>query len=1531
MTKRIYLALMVVLLTVSGLFAQNPEVKIGNVTSGPGEILVPVEMLNFTANVNSFTFKINVNSSLLEFVELTNKTGFTEPNYQAYQNGNLLSIVYYDMGAGYKPNGKVFDMKFTYTGAANTTLAFGSGNEVTAGIWPIANITYTNGVVTTTMPIPDPVVKIGDVVTAPGAVQVPVEMLNFTGNINSLTFKINVPSDLVQFVTLSNTDPGFTSGTFMYNHTGDVLNIQWQSVGSGFLPTGHVFNITLNYLGGFNTELLWLPGSEVTYTALPVPSVSFIKGSITQVSAVGNVSIGSANASIGDGVSLPLTFSGAGLNEVSAFTLFLKYDKTRLTYLGYTDAFNAGVQANHTLSEGLIAFAWNGAATNLSNAQILKLNFAYLGPDATPIEFIPGCEVNNALVLPLAVNYTDGLVSPVASNKKIEIESVQAFAGQAVIVPIKATDLGTVGAIDLKVQFDNSKLTLVEYSFDQLNGQWTTNAGLNNVSFKWQSNEGAAIADGNVIKMKFVYHGGGSAALNFVPVTAVTGTNGLPVNVNFVNGAVTSSTGTMTATIGTVNSCDQNTAIVPVTLANLGNVTSFTFPINFDGNVLTFVELANKNPLLNGIEINFNANGVKIEWHSTTPVDLNGKLFDMVFDYKGMVTAVSFAPDSEITGANGLLLPVTFVNGLVDCNIDYRVLTLTKTGSGTVVVKEGNTVLNPDVQGGNTYTVFYGKVLTLEATGAEGWQFANWEGSVNNLTTPTTTVNMINDFAVKSVFTMIDYTLSLTADPAAGGVLSGAGIYHFGDQVTVSAVPNIGYAFVNWTNAIGTVVATTPAHSFSMPSSDFSLTAHFALIDYTLTLAASPVAGGTVTGGGVYHYGDQVVISAVPATGYSFVNWTDANNAVVATTAAYTVNMPASDYSLTANFAQINYTLTLAASPVAGGTVTGGGTYHYGDQVAVNAVPATGYSFVNWTDANNAVVATTPAYTVNMPASDYSLTANFAQINYTLTLAASPVAGGTVTGDGTYHYGDQVNINAVANTGYDFVNWKDAGGTVVATTPAHTLSMPASNLSLTANFQLKNYTITVAANPADGGTVSGGGTYAHGSNVTVNAVPASGWEFANWKNASGTVVSTSAAYSFTATQNLALTANFNLVYVATFPFSENFDASTFPPLGWNVFDVDNGDQVKTWARTTSQNHTVGGTASAYHIYGPATQTEDGWLVTPKIPLPAGISIELAFWSYIAYPTYYGKNSVLISTNSNNPTSGDFTEVWTIASVTTPWAEALVDLSAYAGQEVFIAFRYQGSDAHSWYLDDVAVYQKMVNPTLVVTPTSLSETHLVPPSQVTTQVVTLSNTGGGDLTWEMSVNSGSTKATVNTPEDYLRLREREQADGMVVIGNRGGEGGGSSSHQTRDAIIRYDSGSNDDAIGLTNGGTFHVAARFPASYMGQYSGMKLNQVEVYINDVPSPFVLKVYGQGTATSPGAVLHQQTLVPQGSNWNLITLDNAVDITGQDLWIGYTVTHAGGQYPAGCDAGSRYRWRLDFDRWYELVTTEHLSLDRC
>jgi hypothetical protein len=130
-------------------------------------------------------------------------------------------------------------------------------------------------------------------------------------------------------------------------------------------------------------------------------------------------------------------------------------------------------------------------------------------------------------------------------------------------------------------------------------------------------------------------------------------------------------------------------------------------------------------------------------------------------------------------------------------------------------------------------------------------------------------------------------------------------------------------------------------------------------------------------------------------------------------------------------------------------------------------------------------------------------------------------------------------------------------------------------------------------------------------------------------------------------------------------------------------------------------------------------------------------------------------------------------------------------------------------------------------------------------------------------------------------------------------------GGSSTYQTDETTIRYDDGINFDAIGLTSGGTFQVAAYFPAETMAQHVGMKLTKMEFYINDIPSYCKIKVYGQGTSISPGALLHEEIVSPAGLSWNLFTLSIEIEITGEDLWIGYEVIHTAGGYPCGCDGG--------------------------
>lgn len=69
------------------------------------------------------------------------------------------------------------------------------------------------------------------------------------------------------------------------------------------------------------------------------------------------------------------------------------------------------------------------------------------------------------------------------------------------------------------------------------------------------------------------------------------------------------------------------------------------------------------------------------------------------------------------------------------------------------------------------------------------------------------------------------------------------------------------------------------------------------------------------------------------------------------------------------------------------------------------------------------------------------------------------------------------------------------------------------------------YTVSLFANPINGGTVSGEGVFEEGQSCTVKATPAAGYTFSNWTE-NDTLISTQASYRFTVTANRNLTANF---------------------------------------------------------------------------------------------------------------------------------------------------------------------------------------------------------------------------------------------------------------------------------------------------------------------------------------------------------------------------------------------------------------------
>ena len=117
----------------------------------------------------------------------------------------------------------------------------------------------------------------------------------------------------------------------------------------------------------------------------------------------------------------------------------------------------------------------------------------------------------------------------------------------------------------------------------------------------------------------------------------------------------------------------------------------------------------------------------------------------------------------------------------------------------------------------------------------------------------------------------------------------------------------------------------------------------------------------------------------------------------------------------------------------------------------------------------------------------------------TITVSAGP--GGTATGGGTFNeLNSTANLSASANTGYTFAGWYE-GGTKVSSDANYSFTVTSSR-ALEARFNINSYRLNVVANPAEGGSVSGSGTFPYGSQQTITASPntAKYYVFEGWND-----------------------------------------------------------------------------------------------------------------------------------------------------------------------------------------------------------------------------------------------------------------------------------------------------------------------------------------------------------------------------------------------------------------------------------------------
>ncbi len=153
---------------------------------------------------------------------------------------------------------------------------------------------------------------------------------------------------------------------------------------------------------------------------------------------------------------------------------------------------------------------------------------------------------------------------------------------------------------------------------------------------------------------------------------------------------------------------------------------------------------------------------------------------------------------------------------------------------------------------------------------------------------------------------------------------------------------------------------------------------------------------------------------------------------------------------------------------------------------------------------------------------------------------------------------------------------------------------------------------------------------------------------------------------------------------------EGFEGDVFPPEGWAVLDEDgDGNLWFAYAAEGSANTGEGSAASASWFDG-TVLTPDNWLITPQLDIENDTYM-LEFYVGAQDPDWAAeKYAVLVSTTGTAP--ADFTSVWEETLVDGEWHMKEVDLSDYAGEQIYIAFRhYDVSDQFYIKIDDVKVY------------------------------------------------------------------------------------------------------------------------------------------------------------------------------------------------------------------------------------------------
>ena len=490
------------------------------------------------------------------------------------------------------------------------------------------------------------------------------------------------------------------------------------------------------------------------------------------------------------------------------------------------------------------------------------------------------------------------------------------------------------------------------------------------------------------------------------------------------------------------------------------------------------------------------------------------------------------------------------------------------TGTVNIVVKNGESFTAPSGVGltrpsGNTDSYFW-------------WLGSDGKSYVPGAMIPAGVASLT------AQWTALTYSVTLHEN---GGTLSSGNVtsYNYGEGATLPTAGDMtreGYTFAGWYD--NEALTGTPVMTISnteMGNKEYW--AQWEINQYTVTVKPeNGEADITIT----QDYGTPIAAPADPTReGYTFIGWDKA----IPTT------MPAENMTITAKWKVNQYTITFDTN---GGSEITPITQDYGTAITAPANPTReGYTFIGW---DKAIPAT-------MPAENMIITAKWKVNQYTITFDSN---GGSEIAPITQDYGTAIAAPAdPTREGYTFIGWDKA----IPTT------MPAENMTVTAQWEINQYTITF---DTAGGSEIAPITQDYGTAITTPADPTrEGYTFIGWDTEIPTTMPA---------ENMTVTAQWKDIEKPTgeIKISENSWKAFLNNITFGLFFKDTQTVTITAADNSGETVTVEYLLSAKEI----TKAELDGMTFTAYTAPFGIDPDNEYIIYVRLTDKAGNTDYICS-------------------------------------------------------------------------------------------------------------------------------------------------------------------------------------------------------------------------------------------------------------------------------------------------------------